>query len=169
MTERQRGWRGLIVLAVVMAIAAAGGLAYDGQAADARTAGYSTSCDRGCVERVKKRELREARQRRRERRRREWKRTIAKPVPQCIWLGESGAPRPGHGRGLQEFARWRYRVRNGGSLGGPIEGVAYGKFQFMPSTYRSVAKYGDWSKLDQEIAARRLLAQKGTGPWQACG
>lgn len=85
---------------------------------------------------------------------REWRRVTSQYIPRCTWYGESG-----HG---PEYARHRYTMPNAGGSG------AYGKFQFMSSTYFSVAKYGDWSPLDQEIAARREYGRHGTSPWTNC-
>lgn len=89
-----------------------------------------------------------------DRRLKEWKRWTRTYIPLCTWYGESG-----HG---PEYARHRYVMMNSGGSG------ARGKFQFMPGTYYGVAKYKDWSPLDQEIAARRLFRKAGTGPWSAC-
>lgn len=86
---------------------------------------------------------------------REWNLWTSRYIPDCTWYGESG-----HG---PKYARVRYVTPNSGGSG------AYGKFQFMPSTYHSVAKYGDWSPLDQEIAARREYWRNGTSPWTNCG
>jgi len=84
----------------------------------------------------------------------EWKYWTSKYIPTCTWLGESG-PGP-------EFAKFRYSIMNRGGSG------ARGKFQFMTRTYHAVAKYHDWSPLDQEISVRRLYWLKGTQPWSAC-
>lgn len=111
-------------------------------------------CSPKCVDRVKKRELRKAHQRKRARLRREWRHWTGQYIPRCTWHGESG-PGP-------EFARWRYRVMNTSGSG------ARGKYQMMPGTYAAFAKYGDWSRLDQEIAAHRLYWAQGTSPWSAC-
>lgn len=119
------------------------------------------TCDAKCDKRVTKRKAAA-------RRVAEWRRWSRMPIPRCTWLGESGVPRRGGGRGLQQFSDWRYSIRNGGSFGPPIEGKAHGKYQLMPSTYRAHAKYGDWSKLDQEIAAHRLHQAEGVAPWEAC-
>lgn len=81
----------------------------------------------------------------------EWDYWTSLYIPSCTWLGESGAG--------PEFARFRYTVPNKDNSG------AYGKYQFMPQTYASNAKYNDWSALDQEIAAHRLFWQAGTAPW----
>lgn len=92
-------------------------------------------------------------------RREEWQHWITTPIADCTWAGESSPPGDTSG----QFARYRYTVPN--SAGSD----AYGKYQMMPGTYSSYAKYGDWSPLDQEIAGHRLYADKGTGPWQSCG
>ena len=84
----------------------------------------------------------------------EWKRWTARYIPDCTWYGESG-----YG---PKYARYRYTMPNSQGSG------AYGKFQFMPNTYHSVAKYHDWSPLDQEIAARREYWKNGTSPWTNC-
>jgi hypothetical protein len=116
---------------------------------------YLGGCSEACVERVKAKvqKVRKAR---------EWRYWSRQPIPTCTWLGESGPPRAGHGRGLQQFAFWRYSVPNSAGSG------AYGKFQLMPSTKAAFDKYGDWSRLDQEIAAHRLYRAQGTSPWSAC-
>lgn len=85
---------------------------------------------------------------------REWTRWTNRYIPPCTWYGESG-PGP-------EFARYRYTLPNSSGSG------ALGKFQMMPGTYHSQAKYHDWSALDQEIAARREYWVHGTAPWEAC-
>lgn len=120
-------------------------------AAPARTV---PNCDRACVERVQKRELRQAKERKARRLRREWRYWTRQYIPTCTWWGESG-PGP-------QFARWRYSVMNTQGSG------ARGKYQMMPGTYAAFAKYGDWSPLDQEIAAHRLYRAQGTSPWAAC-
>jgi hypothetical protein len=89
-----------------------------------------------------------------ERRLKEWKHWTNLFIPSCTWYGESGPGPP--------FARWRYYVPNSSGSS------AYGKYQMMPGTYASRAKYGDWSPLDQEIAGHREYFANGTGPWQAC-
>lgn len=88
------------------------------------------------------------------RRLQEWKHWSGLYIPQCTWYGESG-------QGPQ-FAPYRYRVPNSGGSG------AYGKYQMMPGTYFSRAKYGDWSPLDQEIAGHREFYANGTQPWANC-
>lgn len=85
---------------------------------------------------------------------REWHRWITRYIPDCTWLGESGPGPP--------YARFRYTLPN--SLGSD----AFGKFQMMPGTYHSRAKYHDWSPLDQEIASRKEFRINGTGPWEGC-
>lgn len=85
----------------------------------------------------------------------EWKHWIAVPIADCTWRGESGEG--------PQFARFRYTIPNSQGSG------AYGKYQMMPGTYSTYAKYGDWSPLDQEIAGHRLYADSGTGPWESCG
>jgi hypothetical protein len=89
----------------------------------------------------------------------EWKHWIAQPIADCTWAGESSPPGDTSG----QFARYRYSVRN--SSGSD----AYGKYQMMPGTYSTYAKYFDWSPLDQEIAAHRLYTDSSTGPWASCG
>lgn len=92
-------------------------------------------------------------------RRAEWKRWVSMPIANCTWGGESSPPGDFSG----QFARYRYYVHN--SAGSD----AYGKYQMMPQTYAYYAKYGNWSPLDQEIAAHKLYADQGTGPWSSCG
>lgn len=110
-----------------------------------------------CIKQTYKHQLKRLKKRVRRynaRRLKEWKHWTSLFIPSCTWYGESG-PGP-------EFAAWRYtKPNNTGSS-------AYGKFQLMPGTYFSRAKYADWSALDQEIAARREYWAHGTGPWQAC-
>lgn len=84
----------------------------------------------------------------------EWKHWTHLYIPACTWYGESG-----YG---PEYARYRYTMPNSAGSG------AYGKFQFMPTTYHNRAKYHDWSPLDQEIAARREYWANGTAPWTNC-
>lgn len=84
----------------------------------------------------------------------EWNLWTHRYIPDCIWFGESG-----YG---PKYAPIRYTMPNSTGSG------ALGKFQFMSGTYHSVAKYHDWSPLDQEIAARREYWKKGTGPWTNC-
>lgn len=84
----------------------------------------------------------------------EWKEWTSLYIPDCIWYGESGTG--------PEYARYRYTMPNSAGSG------AYGKFQFMPNTYFTNARYGDWSPLDQEIAARREYWKHGTAPWTNC-
>src|SRR3954469_7077047 len=87
-------------------------------------------------------------------RRQEWQHWTRLYIPACTWYGESG-----YG---PEYSPVRYIMPNAMGSG------AYGKFQFMPTTYHSVAKYHDWSALDQEISARRLFWAQGTAPWANC-
>lgn len=89
------------------------------------------------------------------RKRAEWKSWTRLHIPNCTWYGESGTG--------PEYAKHRYVMPNSTGSG------AYGKFQFMTTTYHNVAKYHDWSPLDQEIAARREYWARGTGPWTNCG
>lgn len=112
--------------------------------------GYKTCNTWDCARRVKKKRIHRARVRFQH----EWKYWTTRYIPSCTWLGESG-----HG---PQFAPWRYSVRNTQGSG------AYGKFQMMPGTYHSYARYHDWSPLDQEIAAHRLYWSQGTSPWAAC-
>lgn len=84
----------------------------------------------------------------------EWAHWTSLYIPSCTWYGESG-----YG---PEYARYRYTMPNSTGSG------AIGKFQFMPGTYHSRAKYHDWSPLDQEIAARREYWAHGTAPWENC-
>lgn len=84
----------------------------------------------------------------------EWNTWTRLYIPDCTWFGESGEG--------PEYAPSRYTTPNQGGSG------AYGKFQMMPGTYRANAKYGDWSPLDQEIAARREYWQHGIQPWTNC-
>lgn len=84
----------------------------------------------------------------------QWEKWTAVYIPSCTWYGESG-PGP-------EFRRSRYTTPNASGSD------AYGKFQFMPGTYHTYAKYHDWSPLDQELAARKLYWAQGTSPWMAC-
>lgn len=88
------------------------------------------------------------------RKRAEWKSWTRLHIPKCTWYGESGTG--------PEFARHRYTMPNSAGSG------ALGKYQFMPGTYASVAKYHDWSPLDQEIAAHREYWRHGTSPWTNC-
>jgi hypothetical protein len=88
------------------------------------------------------------------RRLQEWKHWSRLYIPQCTWYGESGTS--------SQFARVRYTMPNSGGSG------AYGKYQMMPGTYFSRAKYGDWSPLDQEIAGHRLFWDQRTSPWTNC-
>lgn len=88
------------------------------------------------------------------RKRQEWNHWTSLYIPDCIWYGESGVG--------PEYARYRYTLPNSGGSG------AYGKFQFMSGTYFNNAKYGDWSPLDQEIAARREYWRHGSTPWSNC-
>lgn len=85
---------------------------------------------------------------------REWTRWTHRYIPACTWYGESGTG--------PKYARYRYVMPNFTGSG------AYGKFQMMPGTYHSQAKYHDWSALDQEIAARREYWAHGTIPWANC-
>lgn len=85
---------------------------------------------------------------------REWHLWTKRYIPPCTWYGESGPGPP--------YARYRYTLPN--SRGSE----AFGKFQMMPGTYHSRAKYHDWSPLDQEIASRREFWANGTLPWEAC-
>ena len=84
----------------------------------------------------------------------EWRRWTHLYIPSCTWYGESGTG--------PKFSPFRYIMWNTGGSG------AYGKYQFMSSTYHSVAKYHDWSPLDQEIAGHREYWQQGTSPWTNC-
>jgi hypothetical protein len=84
----------------------------------------------------------------------EWTHWTSLYIPRCTWYGESG-----YG---PEYARYRYTMPNSQGSG------ALGKFQFMPGTYHSRAKYHDWSALDQEIASRREYWVHGTAPWANC-
>lgn len=84
----------------------------------------------------------------------EWHMWTKLYIPDCTWYGESGFG--------PKYSRKRYTMPNSSNSG------AYGKFQFMPGTYRANAKYGDWSPLDQEIAVRREYWKHGIYPWQRC-
>lgn len=88
------------------------------------------------------------------RRLQEWRHWTKLFIPFCTWYGESGTG--------PEYARYRYTLPNAQGSG------AHGKFQMMPGTYHSRAKYHDWSALDQEIAARREYWANGTAPWTNC-
>lgn len=88
------------------------------------------------------------------RRLQEWKHWTHIYIPPCTWYGESG-----YG---PQYAPIRYTMPNSGGSG------AFGKYQFMASTYHDVAKYHDWSALDQEIASRREYWKNGTSPWSNC-
>jgi branched-subunit amino acid aminotransferase/4-amino-4-deoxychorismate lyase len=88
------------------------------------------------------------------RRLREWNHWAHLYIPTCTWYGESG-----YG---PQFAPVRYVTPNAQGSG------AYGKYQFMSSTYHGVAKYHDWSPLDQEIAGHREYWKAGTSPWSNC-
>lgn len=85
----------------------------------------------------------------------EWNSWTHLPIPDCTWYGESGTG--------PQFARYRYTLPNSTGSG------AYGKYQFMSTTYHDVAKYHDWSPLDQEIAGHREYWKLGTQPWSNCG
>jgi hypothetical protein len=85
---------------------------------------------------------------------REWMHWTGLYIPTCTWYGESGTG--------PEFASYRYTMPNSTGSG------AYGKYQFMPSTYFTYGKYDDWSPLDQEIAGHRLYWSQGTAPWTNC-
>jgi hypothetical protein len=89
-----------------------------------------------------------------QRRLHEWKNWSRLYIPNCTWYGESGTG--------PQFARYRYTTPNSTGSG------AYGKYQMMPGTYHSRAKYHDWSPLDQEIAAHREYWAHGTSPWTNC-
>lgn len=84
----------------------------------------------------------------------EWNRWAKLYIPICTWYGESGTG--------PQFAPYRYSVANAQGSG------AYGKYQMMPGTYHSRAKYHDWSPLDQEIAGHREYYAHGTLPWSNC-
>jgi len=88
------------------------------------------------------------------RRLREWKHWTHLYIPNCTWYGESGTS--------PQFAPVRYTMPNSMGSG------AYGKYQFMPGTYHTFAKYHDWSPLDQEIAGHRTYWSQGTSPWTNC-
>lgn len=89
-----------------------------------------------------------------QRRLHEWNHWTHLYIPTCTWYGESGTG--------PEFARIRYVMPNSMGSG------AYGKYQFISATYHDVAKYHDWSPLDQEIAGHREFWKNGTGPWTNC-
>lgn len=89
-----------------------------------------------------------------QRRLREWKHWTKLYIPACTWYGESGTG--------PQFALIRYIMPNSQGSG------AYGKYQMMPRTYHSDAKYHDWSPLDQEIAGHREYWRNGTSPWANC-
>lgn len=89
-----------------------------------------------------------------QRRLREWKHWTTLYIPACTWFGESGEG--------PQYSPIRYTMPNSQGSG------AYGKFQMMPNTYHSRAKYHDWSALDQEIASRREYWVNGTSPWSNC-
>jgi len=84
----------------------------------------------------------------------EWNHWAHLYIPLCTWYGESG-----YG---PQFSPVRYVTPNSQGSG------AYGKYQFMSGTYHSVAKYHDWSPLDQEIAGHREYWRAGTSPWTNC-
>lgn len=88
------------------------------------------------------------------RRLKEWNHWVHLFIPACTWYGESGT--------AAKFARIRYTMPNSTGSG------AYGKYQMMPGTYHSNAKYHDWSPLDQEIAGHREYWRHGTSPWANC-
>lgn len=88
------------------------------------------------------------------RKRSEWHTWTSIPVPSCTWYGESGTG--------PKYSRARYTMPNSQNSG------AYGKFQFMPGTYKASGIYDDWSPLDQEIAARIEVWKHGISPWQNC-
>lgn len=89
-----------------------------------------------------------------QRRLQEWKHWTHLYIPTCTWYGESG-----YG---PEYSPVRYTMPNSSGSG------AFGKFQFMASTYHANAKYHDWSPLDQEIAVRHEYWKHGTAPWENC-
>ena len=110
-----------------------------------------------CITRTYRRALRRHRLRVRrynQRRLHEWNNWANLYIPDCTWYGESGFG--------PKFARYRYFMPNATGSG------AYGKYQFMPNTYHSQAKYHDWSPLDQEIAGHREYWAHGTAPWANC-
>lgn len=84
----------------------------------------------------------------------EWNHWTHLYIPTCTWYGESGTS--------AQFAPVRYTMPNSGGSG------AYGKYQMMSGTYHDVAKYHDWSPLDQEIAGHKEFWKNGTGPWTNC-
>lgn len=88
------------------------------------------------------------------RRLQEWKHWTRMYIPACTWYGESGTG--------PQFSPVRYTMPNSTGSG------AFGKFQFMPGTYHTFAKYHDWSPLDQEIAGHRTYLSQGTSPWANC-
>ena len=90
-------------------------------------------------------------------------RACADEADLCREFGEGAAVARSEESGVgPQFASFRYFVWNTSGSG------ARGKYQMMPGTYASRAKYGDWSPLDQEIAGRREFFANGTGPWEAC-
>lgn len=89
-----------------------------------------------------------------QRRLREWKHWAGLFIPACTWYGESGTG--------PQFSPIRYVTWNSTGSG------ARGKYQMMPGTYASRAKYFDWSPLDQEIAGHREYWAHGTAPWTNC-
>lgn len=116
-------------------------------------AGYPSCNTWSCAKRVKAKRERRARRAYR----REWRYWTTRYIPPCTWGNESS-----HHYFAEEFALWRYSVMNSTGSG------ARGKYQMMSGTYHAYAKYGDWSKLDQEIAAHRLYWSQGTSPWSGC-
>jgi hypothetical protein len=84
----------------------------------------------------------------------EWNHWAHLYIPACTWYGESGTG--------PQFAPYRYVLPNSHGSG------ALGKYQMMPGTYGTFAKYFDWSALDQEIAGHKLYWDQGTGPWTNC-
>jgi len=94
-----------------------------------------------------------------------WRHYRAHPMPACTWKPESGwDPRTGESFHGRPWALGRYRVVN------PSSGAG-GKFQFLPSTWRSVGGLGlpqHATRVRQEDLARRLKRRDGTAPWVNC-
>lgn len=119
-----------------------------------------SDCNRACVQRVKAK----IRHRHQVRVRRAHERVFEyykhhDPMPTCTYVGESSPP----GDYSHPFGAHRYTVSNSQGSG------AYGKYQMMPRTYATYARWHDWSPADQELSAHRLYHHEGLWPWHKPG